>query len=91
MVAVDTAPYRPFLSYETGKAILYIWLQKALYGCLKIALLFYEKLVVDLEAYGFRINTYDPCVANNMLGGKQQTVCWYMDDLKIPCIDANKV
>ena len=35
MVAADTALYRPFVSYETGKAILYVRLQKALYGCLK--------------------------------------------------------
>ena len=27
--------YRPFVSYETGKPVLYIRLQKALYGCLK--------------------------------------------------------
>ena len=45
ILAADTALYRPFVSYETGKAFLYVRLQKALYGCLKIALLFYEKLV----------------------------------------------
>ena len=70
MVAADPALYRPFVSYETGKAVIYVLLQKALYGCLKSALLFYEKLVGDLEAYGFRINAYDPCVANKMVGGK---------------------
>ena len=56
IVAADTALYRSFFSYETGKAVLYVRMQKALYGCLKIALIFYEKLVGDLEAYGFRIN-----------------------------------
>ena len=45
----------------------------------------------DLEAYGFIINPYDPCMANKMLGGKQLTVCWNMDDLKISCTDANEV
>ena len=45
----------------------------------------------DLEAYGFRINPYDPCVAKNMIGGKQLTVCLHVDDLKISCIDANEV
>ena len=54
-------------------------------------MLFYEKLVGDMEAYGFRINPYDPCVANKMVGGKQLTVCWYMDNLKISCVDANEV
>ena len=56
MVMADTALYQPFVSYDTGKPVLYVWLQKALYGCLKSALLFYEKLVGDLETYGFKIN-----------------------------------
>ena len=89
LMAADPVLYRPFLSYDTGKAVLYARLQKALYGCLKISLLFYEKLVGYLEAYGFRINPYDPCVANKMLDGKQLTVCWHVDDLKISCVDAN--
>ena len=45
----------------------------------------------DLEAYEFKINPYDPCVANKMIGGKQLTICWHVDDLKIPCVDVNKV
>ena len=91
MAMANTALYRPFVSYETGKMALYVRLQKALYGCLKSALLFYKKLVGDLEAYGFKINPYDPCVANKMIGGKQLTVCWHMYDLKISCVDANEV
>ena len=91
MVMADPAIYRPFVSYETGKPVLYVRLQKSLFGCLKIALLFYEKLVGDLEAYGFRINPYDPCVTNKMIGRKQLTVCWHVDDLKISCVDANEV
>ena len=80
------------MSYETGKPVLYIRLRKALYGCLKIALFFYEKLVGDLEAYGFKINLYDPCVANKIIGGKQLTVCWHVDNLKkILCVDTNEV
>ena len=45
MVADDPALYWTFFSYETGKAVLYFRLQKALYGCLKSALLFYKNLV----------------------------------------------
>ena len=29
------------------------------------------------------VNTYDPCVANKMVNGKQMTVCWHVDDLKV--------
>ena len=91
MVAADPALYRPLVSYETGQAVLYVQLKKALYGCLKRTLVFYEKLVGDLEAYWSRINPYNPCVANDMVGGKQLTVCWHMEDLKISCVDANEV
>ena len=45
----------------------------------------------DLEAYGFRINPYEPCVANKMVGRKQLTVCWHMDDIKISCIDKKMI
>ena len=30
-------------------------------------------------------------MANNIIGGKQLTVCWQVEDLKISSIDANKV
>ena len=91
MVAANPELYRPFVSYDTGNAVLYVRLQKSLYGCIKSALLFYKKLVGDLEAYGFRVNPDDPCVANKMIGGRQITVCWHVDNLKISWIDANEV
>ena len=91
MVAANPALYRTFVSYDTGKPVLYVRLQKALYGCIKISLLFYEKLVGDLEAYGFSINPYDPCVAKKMIGRKHLTVCSHVEDLKISCVDANEV
>ena len=45
----------------------------------------------DLEAYGFRISPYGPCVANKMVGGKQLTVCWHVDNPRISCLDVNKI
>ena len=32
---------------------------------------------------GFKLNPYDPYIANKMVNGKQMTVCWYLDDLKM--------
>ena len=49
VVMANPALYRPFVSYETGKTVLYVQLQKALYGYLKSALLFYKKLVGNIE------------------------------------------
>ena len=91
MVMDDPALYQPFVSYYTWKPVLYVRLQKALYDCLKGALLFYEKLVGYLEAYGFKINPYDSCMASKIIGGKQLTLCWHVDNLKISCVDVNEV
>ena len=74
-----------------GKKVLYVKLKKALYGCLKSAILFYRKLSTDLTKMGFKIKFYDPCVANKMVGGKQLTVCWHVDDLKISHVDKHVV
>ena len=91
MVMDNPALYRPFVSDEKRKLVLYIRLQNALCGCLKSALLFYEKLVGYLETYWFIINPYDPCVANKMVGGKQFTVFCKVYNLKISFVKSNKV
>ena len=54
--------------------MLYVETNKDLYGLLQNALIFYRKLRKYLEAYGFVINTYDPCVANVMIESHQMTV-----------------
>ena len=42
MVASDPMLYRKYISYrKKGEALLYVRVQKALYGCLKSALFFY--------------------------------------------------
>ena len=38
------------------------------------ALLFYEKMLSDLNSIGLVINPYDPCVSNMMVNGKQITI-----------------
>jgi hypothetical protein len=59
-----------------------------MYGLLRSALLFYRKLRAELEAVGFVINPYDPCVANRVSDcGHQQTVVWHVDDLMISHVD----
>jgi hypothetical protein len=58
-----------------GKAVLYVQLDKAVYGMMKSALLVYSKLVADLTSLGYEINPYDPCVANKIINGKQMRIC----------------
>jgi hypothetical protein len=62
---VKTAPeiYRKYVCVgPDNKPVMYVKLQKALYGCLRSALLFYLKLLKDLEGHGFKLNPYNPCV-----------------------------
>ena len=61
----------------------YANMTKALCGMLKSALWFYKKLKVDQENYGFTVSTYDHCVTNVMVNGKQMAATWYVDDLKV--------
>ena len=57
--------------------------EKSLYGTLQVAIVFCQKLTSSLQEWGFEINTYDWCVANNIVNGKHMTVVWHVDDLKI--------
>ena len=50
--------------------ILYVKMRKAMYGLLRSELLFYKKLVKDLEDNGFKLNPYDPCNANKIMNEK---------------------
>ena len=82
MVQIAPNLYRRYITADKkGTAILYIKMQKALYGLLRSALLLYKKLVANLESDGFVLNPYDSCVANKVVDGKQMTVCWHIDNL----------
>ena len=59
MVQVALNLYRKYISANRkGMAILYVKMQKGLYRLLRSALLFYRKLVADLEGGGFKLNPY---------------------------------
>ena len=72
LVLIDPGLYRKHVTTDKGgEPILYVRMNKALYGLLKSALDFYNKLRGDLEENGFAVNPYDPCVANKIVNGKQ--------------------
>ena len=82
MVQTSPSLYKQYITMENGKMVLYLEVLKAIYGCLQSALLFYLKLKKDLESVGFKLNPYDPCVANKQVNNLQLTVCWHVDDIK---------
>ena len=56
---------------------------KAIYGILLGAVLFYNKLKGVLPKMGFEMNDYDECTFNKMINGKQCTIQFHVDDLKL--------
>ena len=68
---------------NNGKRVLYLELEKAMYGCLKSARLFWDHLSNYLSKMGFKQNDYDLCVANKTVENEVCTVAWHVDDLKI--------
>jgi hypothetical protein len=91
LTRVDPNKYGRFVTMENGKPVIYIRLLKALYGTLQAALLFWKDLSSLLKKWGFTINPYDECVANKTINGKQCTILWHVDDLKISHIDSTVV
>ena len=58
MAMVKPQMYHKYITYDSkGEAILYVKLNKALYGLLQSALLFYKKLLGDLVSKGFKLMT----------------------------------
>ena len=74
---------KEYVTVENCKKVLYVQLDKALYGCVQSALLWYELYSTTLEDMGFIVNPYDMCVANADIEGSQCTICWYVDGNKI--------
>ena len=59
-----------FVVRENGMKVLYVQLDKALYGCVQSALLWYELYLSTLKELGFILNPYDLCVANATINEK---------------------
>ena len=64
----------------------------ALYGTVKAAWVFWERLAKHLVAdWGFTLNPYDQYVTNKMINGSQCSVVWHVDDLKISHVQEKEV
>jgi len=66
---------------KKGEKTLIVQCMNALYGTMVASLLYYKKFVKSLKRNGFKMNPYDPCVANKTVDGKVLTVCFHVDDV----------
>lgn len=81
---VEVAPhiYQKYIIIDKERRdILFVVVQKVVYGTVKSALLFYLKLNADLLDLGLPSTTTTP-VLQKMVNGKQMTIIWHVDDLK---------
>ena len=91
LLQIDPDMYGPYVTYENGEKVIYVELLKVLYGTLRAAILFWRKLNAKLLEDGYTPNPYDSCTVNKMINGKQATIVWHVDDLKISHVDSKVV
>ena len=80
--------FAPFRRHNGG---LVVRLDKALYGCIESAKLWYNEIAGTLRSNGFTANPRDICVFNKDVKGNQFTILVYVDDLKMTCVDKKAV
>ena len=68
---------------EVKKKVLHLRVLKALYGCIKLALPWYNLYKDTPEKGGFVLNTYGNFTANKIINGNQCTIQYYVDDNKV--------
>ena len=83
LVSIDEDLYGPCVSRYRSKRFLHAKAKKAIYGCLRSALLFYQLFTGELKEWGFKMNPYDSCTFNKMVMGSQITIVFHVDDCKI--------
>jgi hypothetical protein len=89
LVAMDPDTYEQHIQ---PNGTLVVRLDRALYGCLDSARLWYRCLSEALSTIGFVPNKSDPCVMNRSSdSGVQCTIGFHVDDLKITCVDENTI
>jgi hypothetical protein len=66
-------------------------LEKALYGCVQSARLWYNHFSSFLKRIGFTPNPYDQCVFNCVRNGKQLTLAMHVDDGLATCEDLKQL
>jgi Reverse transcriptase (RNA-dependent DNA polymerase) len=78
---------KSFERYRKQDGGLLVRLEKALYGCIESANLWYQNLAGTLQNNGFTANPRDLCVFNKIIRKVQFTILVYVDDLKMTCVD----
>ena len=71
------------LRYLRSDGTIIVRLQKALYGCIESAVLWYKELSSTLGSLGFTKNPYDECSFVRETDGRIDSILVYVDDLMV--------
>ena len=92
LLQIDNDMYKDYVVMEKGEQVMYMELLKALYGTLRAACLFWQKLSKQLiGVWGFVPNKYNDCMVNKTINGHQMTVVRHVYNLKVSHVDAKEV
>ena len=81
-----------YSNFTDNKGCVVVQLDKALYGCVESAALWYEHLRDSFMKLGYKPNPHDVCVFNRHNdAGTQCTVAVYVDDLLITSVCAEMI
>jgi len=89
LLKIDPTSYSGFISKD---GTMIVELDKALYGCVEAAALWYNDLRSTLTSHGYIENPYDACVFNKVDNdGVQSTIVLHVDDLMVTCVNENVI
>ena len=80
-----------FAPFQRTNGTLVVQLNKALYGCIESAKLWYQEIASTLIKHGFTANPRDVCIFNKMVKQTQITIAVYVDDLMMTSTDKKLV
>ena len=76
---------------KNRKTIIYLTVVLAIYGCIELALCWYNLYTTILKDEGFEIKPHCRCIANKDIEGKQCTVAWYVNANKLSHVNSKVV
>jgi hypothetical protein len=74
-------------TYVRPDRTMVVRLDKALYGLIESARIWFQTVAGTLLDMGFVQNPKDVCVFNKMMGEHQLTIFLYVDDVMVTCVD----
>lgn len=83
IICTVNAEFKKHILIENGVKFLYLQVLRAIYGCIRYALLWYNLCRETLKEQEYKIKPYNCCVANKLINGAQCTLVWYVNNNKI--------